>query len=182
MSTNIAYNPYSTMPNLPYNIIEYLLYNNETIWKLLKYPERDALDKPNLTNEEKALLIYNGEIDSQNYRVFQQEFTDDSFETQCTQLRIFPYGIEPTNRTVGVLDLSFEINTHVKIEHLSNYTSRINVLISELISTLNGVEIGGMGVLFFDYGRRRTNGMRRVGSNNKNFFVAKLTMSCNIGG
>ena len=50
------YNKYSQMSQMVYNIVEHLMLNNENIWKVLKYPDVDCLNKPNLTLAEKAAL------------------------------------------------------------------------------------------------------------------------------
>ena len=53
----MAFNDYSEMPQIPYQIIATLLTEKsqlaEDFWKLLKYADADALDKDNLTYEEK---------------------------------------------------------------------------------------------------------------------------------
>lgn len=43
------YNSYYALPTIPYNILKHLALSDEIIWKLLKYNDYDALDKPNLT-------------------------------------------------------------------------------------------------------------------------------------
>ena len=49
-----SYNQYDGLQNFTLLIIQHLMLNNEDIWKLLKYDTQDALEKPNLTREEKA--------------------------------------------------------------------------------------------------------------------------------
>jgi hypothetical protein len=43
-----------------------------------------------------------------------------------------------------------EIFSHHKINHLSNYQTRIDTITGELLALFNGTDIGGLGVLFFD--------------------------------
>ena len=66
------------LKGMSYEILKYLILNNEDIWKLLKYTTPDALSKPNLTLAEKTALIYNGETDASPYRVFRQSCADDA--------------------------------------------------------------------------------------------------------
>ena len=47
-----------------YNIIKLLINKCEKLWKLIKYNTADALEKPNLTEEEKIALIYKGGADN----------------------------------------------------------------------------------------------------------------------
>lgn len=47
------YNSYYALPTIPYNILKHLALSDEIIWKLLKYNDYDALDRPNLTFSEK---------------------------------------------------------------------------------------------------------------------------------
>ena len=60
----LAYNKFTEFSNLCYNILAYLMVQNEDIWKLLKYDTPDPLSKPNLTLEEKRKMIYDGNGDS----------------------------------------------------------------------------------------------------------------------
>ena len=61
-----AYTSFKEVPQFPYKIIEVFLTSNEEMvekfWKLLKYVDVDALEKPNLTYEEKKEIIYNSKI------------------------------------------------------------------------------------------------------------------------
>mgnify|MGYP007069485523 CR=1 FL=1 len=73
-----SYNKFIGYDTLSYRVIEYLINNNEDIWKMLKYNTPDALSQPNLTLSEKAELIYQGEVDAEPFRVFRDAFTDDA--------------------------------------------------------------------------------------------------------
>ena len=121
-----------------YLIIEYLMFNNENIWKLMKYNEPNALEQPNLTQEEKGKLIYNGEDDAEPFKVFRDPFTDDAIEKRVTQLRIFPTINDSINRLASIQDFILCPLCHVKLNHLNDYTTRLDTLVEELISTLNG--------------------------------------------
>lgn len=154
-----AYNKYEALPHLAYNCVKRLMDNNDTIWKLLYYTDPDAWKKPNLTREQKAALIYNGEEDEMKYNVF-LDTGQPSVETEeSTILRISPHGIFPENRTVGTVNMLFEVYSHYKINHLSNYTTRLDVITQQLIEVFNNSDIGGLGKLYFDkaasYGQDR---------------------------
>lgn len=145
-----SYNTLELMPLLSYNIISYLVENNETIWKLLKHTSADAWDQINLTDVEKRALIYAGQSDMTDYRVFMDSGQDDSWTDPVCILRVPILEIIPTNKVVANVTIGFEVYCHSKISVMSNYQTRADTIVKEIISTLNQVEIGGLGQLFFD--------------------------------
>jgi len=146
------YNKYSEFPNLSYNCITYLLDNNEMIWKLLKYNDSNAWQKENLSLSEKRALIYSGQLDETNYRVFMDLGNDNSWNEQTTILRIAPIEISPSNYVLGEIAMGFEVYVHYKCNALSNYQVRTYLMAQQIIETFNGKEIGGLGRLYFDAG------------------------------
>ena len=145
-----SYNSLELMPLLSYNIISYLVENNETIWKLLKYESSDAWNQSNLTLAEKRALIFAGQSDMTNYRVFMDSGQDDSWSDPACILRVPILEIYPTNKILANVTIGFEIYCHSKISTMSNYQTRADTIVKEIVSTLNQVEIGGLGQLFFD--------------------------------
>lgn len=176
-----AYAKYKILPELAYNILEYLMTSEEAeiIWKLLKYPESDAWSRDNLTLDEKRAMVYPGGIHSENYNVFLDFVMDDAPDKEATFLRIYPGQVYPQNRTVGICAINFEVYTHSKIDHLSNYTTRIDTMVAALIDALNGKDIGTIGLLYFDANRSSYNKIDLLGS--KPFKGKVLTMGVNIG-
>lgn len=176
-----SYATYNMLPNLSYNIISELVTNTKTniIWKLLKYNTADAWNQADLTQEEKSSLIYNGGLNPEKYNVFMDFMLDSSVTDEKTFLRIYPSYIYPENRTVGLCSINFEIFSHSKINHLSNYTTRVDDILQALIETLNGVNINTVGVLFFDNERDSSDKVTIIG--NKPYKGKLLTMSVNIG-
>ena len=148
-----AYATYGVMPHISYKIIEHLINNPnaEIIWKLLKYTDADAWKKPNLTKEEKTKMIYDGKTSQDNCNVFLDYFMDEATNQEKSFLRIYPSYIFPKNRTSGICCVNMEVYIHSQINHLSNYTTRLDTIIQKLIEILNGVDINGVGVLYFDY-------------------------------
>lgn len=151
MNQKQAYANYTQFPNYSYDCIKYLMDYNELIWKLLYYPDPDAWSKANLTREQKAGLVYNGSEDATQFRVFLDQGQADSWTIEACVIRIFPYSLIGKNRTVGLCTMMFEVLAHQKINHLTNYTVRIDTIIQQFLETFNGVDIGnGIGKLFFD--------------------------------
>ena len=145
-----AYNDFSQFSKLSYACIKTLMDNNELVWKLLKYTDPDAWKKPDLTQEGKASLIYKGQQDSSQYNVFMDNKQPDVLMKEATLLRIMPHFAKGLNRTVGYIEVSMEVYSHYKINHLSNYTSRIDVIAEQLLKIFNGVNVGGLGLMSFD--------------------------------
>ena len=145
-----AYNKFSQFSDLSYNCIKYMMNNNEMIWKLLKYNDTDAWKKPNLTQGEKAQLIYSGQSDTSQYTIFMDSKQPDVQMKEISMLRIHPNAAIGMNRTVGYIEMAMEVFSHYKINHLSNYRTRIDLISQELLGLFNGVEIGGLGLLTFD--------------------------------
>jgi hypothetical protein len=145
-----AYNNFETLATIGYNCVKYLILNNDMIWKLLKYTTPNAWSENNLTNEEKAQLIYAGESDTSNYNVFLDGKQPDVETKEKTLLRIMPEYAVGLNRTVGLIRISMEVYSHYKINHLSNYQTRIDRIAQELLETFNGTLVGGFGNMVFN--------------------------------
>lgn len=145
-----AYNTYSGLSLYAYNTVNYLIENNELIWKLLFYPTNDAWNKPDLTHEQKASLVYAGQPDSSKFNVFLARGMPDARATQSTILTVSASGLSPTNRTIGIVDMLLETYCHYQIQTLSSYQVRTDLIIEQLITTLNGKEfVKGLGKFFF---------------------------------
>lgn len=145
-----SYNKYSRIDEVPYNCIEYLINNNQEIWKLLKYNSPDAWTKSNLSHSEKAEMIYTGQEDATQYHVFMDVGMPDVWTHEVSVLRASLYEIFPYNRNVGTIGILFEFYSHYKTNHLSNYKTRIDMASQQIIETMNGSNVGGIGRLHFD--------------------------------
>jgi len=172
-----GYNKFGQIPMMSYNILSYLIQNNEDIWKILKYPSSDCLSQPNLTQSEKGALIYSGEADSTPYRAFLDNFLDDAFVEQVSLLRIFPEIIIPTSRVLSSVTFHIQAFSHVKLQILDGYMNRNVYLMQQILQTLNGMDISGVGNLSFD---RMGNPYDRANlniSNSKSFSGYSIFMS-----
>lgn len=144
-----AYNDFRIFSKVPYTCIKKMMDENELIWKLLKYPTPDAWNKPVLSQKEKAELVYNGEGSEANYHVFMDGKQPDVLMEQIAMIRIMPNYAVGMNRTIGLVQVSMEVFSHYKINHLSNYTTRVDTITEELLALFNGSQIGGIGRLTF---------------------------------
>lgn len=144
-----AYADFRAFSELSYNCITKLMKENELVWKLLKYPQADAWERPNLTPQEKADLVYKGVGDSSKFHVFMDGKQPDVLMEQVALLRIMPQYAVGINRTVGYVQVGMEVFAHYNINHLTNYKTRVDSITEELLSLFNGAEVGGVGLMSF---------------------------------
>lgn len=176
-----AYNKYTQLPNFSYRIIEHLMTNEkaEVLWKLIKYNDADAYNKPNLTQEEKAALIYKGIGTQDEYSVFLDYMSTDSEYTVKTILRVYPGNTIPKTRTTGIQGINIEVFVEFTINHLADYTTRVDRIVQILLDVLNGADIGGVGQLFLD---ASATSMCRISTIGVSPFKGKqIVMAVNVG-
>lgn len=149
----MAFNLYQGMPFIPYKIIQYLALNNENIWKILKYDDYDCLSKPNLTLAEKMDLVWNRQGNQEDYNVFFTQLVENSILESTTILKIYKIITTPRDSIHGVAGYEFDILYGGKIA-LIDYDgipcNRGDVMESEILQTLNGADVGGVGLLQFN--------------------------------
>lgn len=181
MEYNNPYNKYRDLPQIAYRIIEHLMLddNANIIWKLLKYNDPNAYSKDDLTQEEKAALIYDGIGHENDYNVFLDYMMDDAVKEEKTFLRIYPSYTTPRTRTTGIQDITIEVYVHSKINHLTNYSTRTDMIIQALLEVLNGCDIGGLGCMFFDNSISGYDRIQIIGQ--KPYKGKMLIMSVNLG-
>lgn len=144
------YNSFENLPEVSYNIIKYLIDNEDEMWKMLKYNSPDAWDKPNLTKAEKGALVYAGQENETDYRVFMDVGNDNSWTIEACFVRISPATLLPANYVNGAMSIALEVYSHYKINTMSNYKTRIETVTRRLLKTLNGADIDSVGRLYFD--------------------------------
>lgn len=149
---NGGYNQFTQLPLMQFQIISYLIQspNANPIFNLLYYNTPNALDLPILTSQQKGSLVYDGSPITTSFRIFLNPFLDDVFNEQCSLIRIFPEIVTPKNRVVSDITFRIECFSHVKISTLNNYTTRNVTMLQNLLQNLNGINIGGVGLLSFD--------------------------------
>jgi hypothetical protein len=150
MDTKSAYATFDAFDELSYTCIKYLMDHNELVWKLLKYATPNAWEMPDLTRQEKADLIFNGEGDMFAHRVFMDVGQDDVLTQETCIIRISPYSVYAQGRTLGTMYMCFEVYSHYSINHLSNYKTRVDMITKQFLQTFNGATVGGIGQLNLD--------------------------------
>lgn len=174
-------NDFINMPYVPYNIFIYLLENNENIWKILKYNTVDCLSKPNLTKREKSKLLWRGEAQETDYKVFLKPLVGDEMIVDTTQMRINKVEMNPTNLylSTNTYEFMFLVGKSIAmIEYNDIPCPRIDVLEAEILKTLNGIyEMGTTGAFQFNNEMSRNCRARLNINNGKNYFGGVLYLS-----
>lgn len=178
------YNSLSQLPNALYNITTYLALNNENIWKLLKYNSYDALSKPNLTMSEKMSFLWR-EGPQEDYGVFFTNLIEDAIcESKCI-LKLYQYYIHANpNQFLSTAVYAFDFlygGTMSLVEKDGIPVNRGDLFINEMLTTLNGAEIGGVGKMMFDDSLSRYIAARSVIGNSKTFTGVSLFMGTLMG-
>lgn len=177
------YNSLSALPKAPYNILEYLVIHNENIWKMIKYNGYDALNHPNLSLKEKMDYLWKTGK-QEDYSVFFTNLIEDAIcESKCI-LKIYQYYIHPTSLYLATPVYAFDFlygGTMSLVDYNGVPVNRGDLFINEILSTLNGTEVGGVGVFQFNEDLSRYNAGRSVIGNSKTFTGVSLFMSVMMG-
>ena len=64
---------------------------------------------------------------------------------------------------------------------LNDYQNRVESIVWQVLKTLNGVEVGGIGKLFFDRNGSFYDLVKMNRYNNRNFYGYTITMSTKMG-
>lgn len=179
------YNSLSTLPSIPYKIIEYLATSPkaENLWKMLKYPEYDALSKPNLTTREKLKLLWrNGP--QEEHSVFLTGLIEDAIaESRCI-FKMYNYYDRPVELYISNIVYAFDFLYGGQIS-LVDYNgipvSRGDLFIHTILNTLNGVEVGGVGKLMFYENFSRYNIGKSVVGDMKKFTGVSIYLGIKVG-
>jgi hypothetical protein len=146
-------NKFSTMPYIPFKIVMALL-DNDNFCKLIYYNTMDALDKPNLTIEQKRALIWDGNIDrTDKFNIFLTNVQPNEEIDNRTVLKVYKYQTAPTNNVRAVLSYRFDLlfGSKIPLVKLNGITcNRGDVIEMEIMKTLNGEDVAGVGFLQYD--------------------------------
>lgn len=189
-NSSMAFNDFSEMPYIPYKMLEALLTEESQVaqdfWKLLKYADVDALDKDNLTYDEKVELIWRGESLEQNFNVFLKPLIGSSLDTAeaQTQLRIFRFTSMPTNQFEAILTIEADFITNEKtalVYQNGMLCERTDLMESMFLNIFNGRDIGvGSGFVTFNREFSRScNSQLNIG-NSKSFYGRSLVLAINF--
>lgn len=173
-------NRYTSLPSVPYKIIAYLAEHNQKLFKALYYNDIDALSKPDLTQEQIMDMIYVDEGREADKHIFLKPLIGEELTDSVTQLRVYKYAISPTDSMVSVVNYRFDIITGSKISLVYDNKipcTRLDIIETELLNTLNGVDLFGTGKFQFNRDLSTSDKQLLALSNSKNFLGSLLIMS-----
>lgn len=173
-------NNYNSLPKVPYKIIAYLAEHNQRLFKALYYNESDALSRPDLTIDQIIDMIYVEEGRESDKHIFLKPLVGEEITDNMTQLRLYKYAISPTDNLISVINYRFDIITGSKISLIYDDCipcSRLDVIETELLNTLNGIDLFGTGCFQFNRDLSTSDKELLTLSNSKNFFGSLLIMS-----
>lgn len=159
------YASFLKMPKIPNSILERLAFSQsdyaEGFWKLLKYSDIEALDKPNLTFEEKLDLVFSPDklINSRTedtFNVFLKPLVASSLSDakSQTQLRFYRVKTVPRNQYEGVYIYELDLYTNetacmVRLDNIM--CEKLDVMEAFLLEELQMLDTGvGINLLRFD--------------------------------
>jgi hypothetical protein len=177
------YNSYYALPTIPYNILKHLALSDEIIWKLLKYNDYNALDKPDLTFSEKMELVWKNGPQEQ-YNIFFTNLIEDAIAESKCLIKIYNYYIEPESLYVGNVVYAFDILYGGKmslVEYNGIPVSRGDLIVNRLLSILNGTEVNGVGKMVFHQDMSRYDLSRSVIGNSRTYTGKQLFISVLVG-
>lgn len=189
LNNDLNYNNFSNQPLIPYKIIERLVKNNSQsandLFKLLKYSDIDALDKPNLTTKEKKALIWKGQDLEQNFNIFMKPLIGSSLDDAeaQTQMRIYRYSTYPESKISSVISIQLIFITNEKaslVEKNGVLCERTDLMESEFLDVINGMDIGiGSGFVSFDREISRSSNSQLTVSNSRSLYGRIINLSLN---
>ncbi len=180
-----SYNNFLEMPLIPHKIIEYLFASEtevaEMIWKLLKYNDIDCLNKPNLTQSEKAELRWTGSSKQETFKLFIKPTISDSLVNSDMQniLKIYRLRTTPNNNLSATIDVRFELITNENssiVKYNGVYCERLDVLEACILSLFNGKDIG-VGIMEFSLQNSRLSQSNLALGDNVNFYGRYLVFN-----
>ena len=183
----MVFNDFAELPQIPYKIVESLLLDNsqnaEDFWKLLKYVDVDALDKPNLTYDEKLSMIWRGESLEQNYSVFFKPLVGSSLDDAeaQTQMRLFRYTTQPIEQFEAIICFEAEFITNEKTALVYKdgiLCERTDLLEVLYLGLMNGRDISiGSGIFTFNRKFSRSCNSQLNISNSKSFYGRSIVLA-----
>ena len=177
------FNSLSNLPTAPYKILEYLAKNNENIWKMIKYNSYDALSYDNLSMSEKLSYIWKTGA-QEDFSVFLTNIVGDAICEEKCILKCYDYYIQATDAYISTPIFAFDFLygvTMALVDKDGIPVNRGDLFINEVLSTLNGAEIGGVGKLMFNKNQTRYDFGRSVIADSKKFTGVQIYLSTNMG-
>lgn len=181
----MLYNQFTTMPYTPYKIILKLLLN-ENLCKLLKYNTYDCLSMPNLSYDEKIAMIWKSpQFDHmENYNIFMTNTMANMMTEAMDILQIYRYDTKPINPVIATIVYRFDFMFGSKtatVEYNGMPCNRGDVFEMELMKSLNGQDVAGVGFLQYNDRLSRLCGSQVGVGNNSTFTGVSIVFATQNG-
>lgn len=149
---NTINNKFLSMPFIPFKIVMALL-ENDNFCKLIYYNTIDALDRPDLTIAQKRAMIWDGQDDMEHYNIFLTNVQPNEETENRTVIKVYRYVTDPINRNIATVAYAFDIlfGSKIPLVRYNGITcNRGDVIEMEIMRTLNGEDVAGVGYLQYD--------------------------------
>lgn len=179
------YNSLSALPSIGYNIATYLATSPdaENLWKMLKYNDYDALNKDNLTIDEKLDFLWKAGP-QEKFGVFFTNLIEDAIIDSKCVLKIYNYYDAPNELYTANVVYAFDFlygGQMSLVEYNGIPVSRGDLFISTILSVLNGAVVGGVGKLTWLDDMSRYCAAKSVVGNERTFTGVQLFMGVMVG-
>lgn len=154
MACENTYNKFEQLRGASYNILNYLMDNNQNLFKLLKYiePAQNPYAKANLTKSQKVAMIAKNSYDTNDSVTKNILFITESreaFTTNVAQLRIETDAVKAIDSYRGYMNVWFQIIVPISADVMEKTSitgeRRTDAIFCELAETLNGTLIPNSG-------------------------------------
>ena len=163
------------------NITQKCLIRYEFLTK--KYGEKIVYENFNLSIEEKLSYVWKSGA-QEDYSVFLTNIVGDAICEEKCILKCYDYYISATDLYIATPVFAFDFLygvTMALVDKDGIPVNRGDLFINEILSTLNGVEINGIGKLMFNRNQTRYDFARSVIADSKKFTGVQVYMSTNMG-
>lgn len=118
-----SFNRFENLDNVEPLIIEHFIHSNtkhaDLFWKILKYNDLYALNRPSVSEAERRELVSDDNGEQATKRLFFSPFTNDALEDQCSSVHVYLNGIKPEDHLRATIGITVQAIVHSKISVLA---------------------------------------------------------------
>ncbi len=178
----MKFNKFTGLPFIPYRIVE-ALTENENLFKLLKYNTYDCLSAENLTLDEKLAMVWKDQPEMEEYHIFLTNIEANELSDSKTFLKIYKYDMLPDNAVLATVAYKFDVLYGTKnalVDYQGVPCNRGDVIEMELMKTLNGADVAGVGLMQFNHELSRLSRSMMTIGNNDTFTGTTIVMATQL--
>lgn len=159
------------------------LLENDNLFKLIYYDTSNALSQPDLTVEQKLAMLWKGEDRMEDYNIFLTNIQPNEELESKVLLKIYRYHMSPINPRIATVAYRFDVLYGSKtplVESNGITCNRGDLIEMEIMQTLNGKDVAGVGLLQYNYGLSRYCNSEVGIGNNYTFTGLSIVMATQI--